>query len=183
MQSSDWITLLRLVPPAQQENLMFTTTTGIEIVVLSILRTESEYVLVRGRQTGNPDGGNIFFIPYDRILFMGYQKPIKEGEVRALFDPQWAATHPEPLTVAGPAAAAAVSPPVPTAEPVPVSPGAMPTAPVGDSVPPKPAATPTPAPPPAETAAPKPVTGTNKAALLERLRARRAESAGNRTPV
>jgi hypothetical protein len=166
MQSGGWIALLRLIPPAQQENLMFTTTSGIAIAIQGVVRTEPDYMVVRGRLTGTIDGGGFFFLPYDQIHFLGFQKPLKEADIRAMFGEkafqeivrQDAAAE-APPSAAEPVAAAEV-PVAPPPPPAPVKTGSS-------GVPPRPSA---PAGPEARPVA------TNKAALLERLRSRRSES-------
>jgi hypothetical protein len=158
MQTGAWIALLHQIPKSQHDNLVFTTTAGIEIVVQAVQRIEADYVLVRGRQTGVvAEGGGFFFIPYDRILVLGFQKAVKESVIRSIYGEQVAA---EPAFE--PAIEPAPTPP--TAESAVVE---EPPAPV-----PAPAATPVPAPPPES---PKP-NAANKAQLLERLRARRSET-------
>jgi hypothetical protein len=172
MQSGGWIALLRLVPPAQQGNLVLTTTCGSEIAIQGVVRTEPDYMVVRGRLTGTTEGGGFFFLPYDQIHFMGFLKPLKEADIRAMFGEKAfqeisrQETHDE-------APAPADAEPVPPPEvPAPAAP-APPPAKTGDSaVPPRPAG----------LASPELRPGTtNKAALLERLRSRRSDS-GMATP-
>jgi hypothetical protein len=161
MQSSGWIALLHQLPKDQHDNLIFTTSAGVEIAVNAVHRIEADYVLLRGRQTGAAtESGGFYFLPYDRILFMGFQKPVKEITIRAIYGEAVSAVptrqesperSPEPAQVSETAA-----PPV---EPEPPSPTA---------------ATPEPAPPAPEPSKPNPA---NKAALLERLRARRNDPA------
>ena len=165
MQSGGWIALLRLIPPAQQENLVFTTTSGSEIAIQGVVRTEPDYMVVRGRLTGTTDGGGFFFLPYDQIHFVGFQKPLKEADVRAMFGEkvfqdivrqETSAAPPPPVAEAAPTAEAMAAPAPP------------PPAKTSDSGVRPGVGTP---------AAPEPRPGaTNKAALLERLRSRRSEA-------
>jgi hypothetical protein len=85
MQSSGWVTLLRLIPPNHQENLIITTTNGVEIALHRLLRIEDEYLVARGRMMGTTDGGTFFVLPFDRINHIGFAKPIKEHQVRNIF--------------------------------------------------------------------------------------------------
>jgi hypothetical protein len=148
--------LLRLVTPTQRDNLVLTTSSGLEIAVQTVIRAENEYVVVRGRQTRTADGGGVFFVPYDQIHFMGFQKPVKEMDIRALYgevvSPEASQETPPETEPAPPAEAV----PPPSAEPA-----AAPPAPV----------------PGAAGTTPRPGSP-NKAVLLERLRSRRQE-AGN----
>ena len=157
MQGSSWIALLAKIPPDQSENLLFMTSNGTAIAVKGVIRAENEYVVVRGRLTGTTEeGGGFFFVPYDQINYLGFQKLIKEAVIHSMYEGQAApslvpeAGAPEKATD-GAAAETAPSPAhAPTPPPV--------TAPTAGS-----------AHPPAAPAAP------GKAALLERLRARRAD--------
>lgn len=157
MQTGAWIALLHQIPKSLHDNLVFTTTAGIEIVVQAVHRIDADYVLVRGRQTGVlAEGGGFFFIPYDRILVLGFQKKVKETVIRSIYGEQ-AASEPTREAPAEPA-------PAPSPEPTATAEAAVP-----ETVP---AATPVPA---ASPETPKPNVA-NKAELLERLRARRGES-------
>src|SRR5260370_35144676 len=84
MQASAWMALLRLVPPAHHNNLMLTIANGTEMAVNSIVRAEKEYLVIRGRLTGTTEGGGFFFVPFDQIKYLGFQRPGKEAEVRAM---------------------------------------------------------------------------------------------------
>ena len=157
MQTGAWIALLHQIPKSLHDNLVFTTTAGIEIVVQAVHRIDADYVLVRGRQTGVvAEGGGFFFIPYDRILVLGFQKTVKESVIRSIYGEAIAS---EPAR-----APAAESTPAPAPEPA-----ATPEPPAAETAP---SAAPVPATPPEPT---KP-NATNKAELLERLRARRGEA-------
>lgn len=85
MQAPGWIRLLRRIPPHQIENLSLVTINGIELSVQSLVRIEEEFVLIRARVSGSSDAGRAFFVPYDQINFLGFQKPIKEDELRKIF--------------------------------------------------------------------------------------------------
>ncbi len=157
MQGGAWIALLHQVPKTLHGNLVFTTTAGLEIAVQSVYRIDADYVLVRGRQTGVTECGGTFFIPYDRILFMGFQKPVKEAAVRAIYGEDHAMNNEPYEPTPEPEHALIEETPVPDPEPSP--------APVATS----------PSPPPPAAEPPKPNVS-NKVELLERLRARRSEA-------
>jgi predicted lipid-binding transport protein (Tim44 family) len=156
MQGSSWIALLARIPPDQSENLLFMTNNGTAIAVKGVVRAENEYVVVRGRLTGTTEeGGGFFFVPYDQINYLGFQKLIKEPVILSMYEGE-----PAPSLAANARPAA-------TGEPASAE-----TAPA-----PSPAHAPTPPPvtaPAAGSAHPPAAPG--KAALLERLRARRASS-------
>jgi hypothetical protein len=85
MQSSSWAALLQFIPPTEQDKLMLVTTSGIEIALQAILRVDPECLAIKGRLAGSTDSGRVFFIPYDRIDYFGYQQPVKESDFHELF--------------------------------------------------------------------------------------------------
>ncbi len=150
MQSSVWVLLLRQVPPEQYNNLMLVTSGRTEIAVQCVLRIDHEFMAIKGRLAGSQDAGRLFFIPYDRIDYLGFQQAVKESEFHEIFD---SLTVPAPAAVAAPAAA----------EPPPAAPDREPEA----------------APPvaPSLSGVNRPLTPI-KSAVLERFRARSVTSPG-----
>ena len=148
MQGASWVALLQRVPPDQSDNLLVMTNNGTGVAVKGIVRVEKEYMVVRGRLMGTTEeGGGFFFVPYDQINYVGFQKLIKETVIQAMYEGEPAAPAAQPADqekvddqVAGQPEETAPAEPAPGGlEPLkPASPG--------------------------------------KAALLERLRARRAEN-------
>lgn len=94
MQSSAWISLLRLIPPAHHENLSLLTLNSTEISIQNIIRMEMDYLVLRGRLAGSSDAGRVFFVPYDQINIVAFQKEVKEPVVRAFFGEIQAAPAP-----------------------------------------------------------------------------------------
>lgn len=168
MQSSAWIALLRLIPPDQQENIVLTTSNNTDIAVQSVLRAERDYLVLRGRLTGTTEGGGFFFLPYDQIVYLGFQRPWKEAEVRAMFgeiEPTAAAAEATTAEEAPGASPAEALAPGPEEVLAPSAPEASQARPDG-----------TPPPQTSRGSSPKVRGGIpNKAALLEKLRSRRAE--------
>src|SRR5262249_45616233 len=154
MDNASWIGLLRLIPPAQQENLLLMTTRGIGLAVQGLTRLEKDYVVIRGRLMGSTDeGGGFFFVPYDNILYLSFQKMVKQQEILTMYG------NAEPGSgVTVPAAPAGESGRT-GAAPAP-GPAATPAAPAAAA----PAGTP--------GSGVRPLMPAGKAALLERLRAR-----------
>ncbi len=151
MQGSSWSAFLERVPPEQLDNLLFITNNGTGIAIKGVVRTESDYVVVRGRLLGAAEeGGGFFFVPYDQINFVGFQRQVKEAVIHSMYDGHAApaklatATKPDEAvgleTVLGP------------------QPGGAPSPSADSDV----------------AGAPRPA-APGKAALLERLRARRDE--------
>ena len=122
MHASSWVQLIRRIPADQIPNLLLMTTAGTELNLQSIVHCDGEFLVVRARMAGTSDAGRAFFIPYDQIHFLGLQKPLKEEQVRAMFDGPgvW------PVHAAPPVATAA--PPPAEADPLPPF-GAQPESP------------------------------------------------------
>jgi hypothetical protein len=85
MQSCVWAALLRHVPPEQHNQLMLVTASGIEITIQSLLRIEAECVAIKGRLSGTQDQGRVFFVPYAKIEYLGFQQSLKDEEFHGLF--------------------------------------------------------------------------------------------------
>src|SRR5262245_46355197 len=99
MQNHDWIELFRLIPAEQHNILVLTTLSGVDLSIDTIIRTESNYLVFRGRVCGNTDEGRVFFLPYRQIDFLQINRQVKEAEVRELFggpteEPSEAAAEP-----------------------------------------------------------------------------------------
>ena len=88
MQSLAWMTLLRQIPPAKHEIVVLVTTAGIEISMQNLLRLEQDYAVIRGRLSGTTDTGRIFFVPYDQMNYLGFQKEIKDADICAMYGEQ-----------------------------------------------------------------------------------------------
>jgi hypothetical protein len=155
MQNSAWIALLRRVPPDQHNILAIVTIVGIEINVQDIWRLEEDHVVIRGRLAGTTDMGRVFFVPFNQISYLGFQKEVKEPQLRAMYGEGPAAEVVEQKSDALSPAPAEPQPPTVDATPVPPPP-------------PPPEAS-----PPAEPPKPAPqLKILRKSGVLERLRAR-----------
>jgi hypothetical protein len=85
MHSHVWATLLRQIPAEKHNNLMVVTSSGVEINLQMVLRLDAEYVAIKGRLAGSQDAGRVFFIPFNRIDYLGFQKEVKEAEFQEMF--------------------------------------------------------------------------------------------------
>lgn len=168
MRGTAWVSLLKRFSPAEQEKMMLVTGVGIEIAIQQILIIQEDYMLIRGRLSGSSDTGRVFFIPYDHIDHFGWQKPLREEEIIAIFPEAGAVVAPQ--RVVTPAAAPATPQrPSPAPEPIP---GAAPIDAAAPSEEPAPVAAETAPPPPPPEPTPSGRPAVDKEALLERLRAR-----------
>jgi hypothetical protein len=85
MHSAAWVKLLRQVPADEQNKLMVVTAGGTEIAVQCFLRIDHEFLALKVRLAGSQDAGRVFFIPYTRIDYFGFQQEVKESEFHAVF--------------------------------------------------------------------------------------------------
>lgn len=85
MHPSGWLSVIRTIPPDQHEKLTLITANGFEINIQTFLRLEEQFMVCRGRMMGSADAGLTFFVPYDQINCIFYNKILKEEVVRAWF--------------------------------------------------------------------------------------------------
>ncbi|CAN5455083.1 hypothetical protein BH10PLA2_BH10PLA2_13120 [soil metagenome] len=81
MQSAAWIAIFNRIPREHHEILMLVTSIGIEINIRNIQLLEPDYVVIRGRLGGTTDAGRVFFVPYDQINYITFNKEIKEDQI------------------------------------------------------------------------------------------------------
>lgn len=85
MKNQDWIELIRLFPEAEQNTLVLTTISGVDLNVEMILRTEPNYLVFRGRVSGQLEDGRAFFLPYSQIDFLQMNREVREVEIRSIY--------------------------------------------------------------------------------------------------
>jgi hypothetical protein len=150
MRGETWIELFKRIPDAFRDGFGIVTSGGTEVNLESIMRLEDEFMVFRGRLVGSTDAQRTFFLPYDQINIIVYQRLMKEEAVQAWFGGE------PPSTVAVPADQPAEAP----AETAPAeAPAPEPISPV-----------------PIQRMDSAPMPG--KAAILERLRKRNVANAG-----
>src|SRR5258708_20820385 len=84
MQNHDWIELVGLIPEDQRNKLVLTTMTGVDLNVELVLRLEKDYIVFRGRISGIPDEGRVFFVPYRQIDYMQMNRQVHGAEFPGL---------------------------------------------------------------------------------------------------
>ncbi len=85
MQGPSWIALFERIPVNLHDSLGMTLVTGEEILMQSVLRLESDFMLLRGRMSGSTDAGRVLVIPYDQIVNLAFTKRMLVPEVQAVF--------------------------------------------------------------------------------------------------
>ncbi len=159
MLGNAWMGLFSRIPLMQQDGLGIVTASGLEINLQSVMRMEEEYVVVRGRIMGSTDANRTFFVPYDQINTLIFQRVLKEEEIQA-----WYSDKPLPKPVEAPKPAQGETPPTET----PAAEAESPTPMI------QPMATPT---------SSTPMSTPGKTAILERLRKRTTDNAAGRPPA
>lgn len=82
MLSTPWIALLKKLPAEHHNQLMLVTTSGVEMSVQMIMVLEGECLIFKGRLSGCQDAGRLFYVPYDRIDYIGFNRSVTEDEAR-----------------------------------------------------------------------------------------------------
>src|SRR5947209_3968063 len=85
MTNSEWVELIQLIPPERHNTLMLVTTSGVNLGIEVVLRTEPSYLVFRGRVCGNTDEGRAFFLPYTHIDYVNINRNVKEEEIREIY--------------------------------------------------------------------------------------------------
>ncbi len=86
MLNSSWVAFLRHLPPALQQGLAVKTLGGTEVSVQVLLRIDHEFFAFKGRLAGTQDAGRVFFVPYEQIDHLYYQKEVREEDFCTAFD-------------------------------------------------------------------------------------------------
>jgi len=163
MHGNAWASLLKHVPAEMHEQMMLVTVGGTEIALSTVLRIDHEFVAFKGRLSGTQDQGRLFFMPFQNIDYLGFQREIKDEKYHEVFGNL---VVPPPLQSAPVALTAEVA-----ALPLPAPQAAAPPHP---QPPPEPEPVPQPEPAPVVPSAslpartPMPI----KSAVLERFRSR-----------
>jgi len=82
MIESTWANLLANMPGEWRDTLVVKTMTGTEISVQSIVRIDTNLLVIRGRVAGTTDQGQLYFVPLERLETVCIQRPPKEEEVQ-----------------------------------------------------------------------------------------------------
>jgi len=85
MQALQWIELINRIPRDDHDTLLVGTSSGVEIAIQNILRIEDEYLLIRGRLSGTTEMGQIFILPYDRVTYVNFTRPLHDDKLTRIF--------------------------------------------------------------------------------------------------
>src|SRR5688500_13932969 len=104
MRREDVYELYHRIPPTDHAKVVLVLRAGFAVSVEVIYRFETAYVVIRGREAGTNDDGRAFFVPYDDVLYLKIDRPLKLNDLRKMYG--------EPLQDDENELAAAVSPDV-----------------------------------------------------------------------
>src|SRR5437764_10738416 len=85
MLSSHWLALLRKLPAEVHNQLSVVTEGGAELLVQTILQLEGECLVFKGRMAACQDTGRLYYVPYDRIDYLGFNRLVREEEYRVWY--------------------------------------------------------------------------------------------------
>jgi hypothetical protein len=86
MRREDVIDLFARVPEPDHSRVQLVMRYGSSCSVEMLVRFEQNYMVVRGRESGNQDDGRIFFVPFDEIVGMRLERSVKISEVEEWFN-------------------------------------------------------------------------------------------------
>lgn len=85
MTGAGWVDLIRRIPTKLHNALSFATVNGMEVMAQDIMRLEETFIVLRGRMAGSQDAGQIIVLPFDQVVNLALNKPLKDTEVQAIF--------------------------------------------------------------------------------------------------
>ena len=85
MPTFNWAEFLRKVPLDLHDQLVLAAVNGLEFAVQRLLRVDDAFILARGRVGGTSDVSRIFFLPYDRLAFVAFSRPLEDEVLAPIF--------------------------------------------------------------------------------------------------
>lgn len=99
------------------------------ITVDVLIRFESHYVVLRGREQGSTDEGRAFFVPYEEIAYLRLERVVKLSELKSMYGETGHVDAEDALLVAEEKATGAETPAVDAKTPAPAQSSVGPTDP------------------------------------------------------
>jgi hypothetical protein len=97
MTAEDWSDVIRLIPEAEHGKLVIVLQNGTELCVDTIIRYETQFLVLRGRQGGTVEEARAFFVPYDQMLCLRLDRIVKVEEIQEFFGTPSETLAPVPL--------------------------------------------------------------------------------------
>jgi hypothetical protein len=85
----------------RHENLALVLANGAQVCIHTVVRSEPEYLVIRGRLLGTVEDNGFYIVPFDQIMYLSLPRTMKESDVRKLFGetPETDANSPQPVAV------------------------------------------------------------------------------------
>ncbi|MCZ2342838.1 MAG: hypothetical protein LC104_13775 [Bacteroidales bacterium] len=85
MRREDVLDVIRRMDPGDITLTVLTFQNGAIITLDSLVRSENEYMVVRGREGGTTDEGRAFFVPYADISYIKLDKKVRTNQIRRMY--------------------------------------------------------------------------------------------------
>lgn len=85
MQRDTVYELITKIPRYDIAKTVLTLRFNASITLDLVVRYESDYLVVRGREAGTNDDGRAFFVPYEEILFVKIDRTIKLSDLQKMY--------------------------------------------------------------------------------------------------
>lgn len=85
MRKEDIVDICRRIPEKDHPKIQFVLASGMNFNVEVFVRFEPTYLAFRGREGGSTDEGRGIFLPYEDIVTVKIERPIKLSEFREMF--------------------------------------------------------------------------------------------------
>jgi hypothetical protein len=85
MRREDLTELFGRLPAVEHPKVQLIVRNGPMLSVDTVVRFEPTYVVFRGREGGQTDDERGFFVPYDEIVFLKWERAVKLSELTGLY--------------------------------------------------------------------------------------------------
>lgn len=85
MRREDILDLVGRLPPSDVTKLVFVLSGDRAILADFVFRSEPEYIVIRGRETGTNDDCRAFFVPYSEIVYLRLERVVKVSDLKRLY--------------------------------------------------------------------------------------------------
>ena len=92
MKNEQWVSLFQSFPELTHPQLVVQLQTGVEICIDSIVLLTPYMIVIRGRLGGTTDEGRGYFIPYEQLAALRWEKALKLADLQRLLNIEVTAT-------------------------------------------------------------------------------------------
>ncbi len=85
MRREDILDLVGRLQPTDLTKLVFVMTGGRGIITDLIFRSEPEFIIIRGRETGTNDECRAFFVPYAEVAYLRLERVVKISDLKRMY--------------------------------------------------------------------------------------------------